>query len=259
MLDSAAYNSIYNSVFFRNEFANIQKKTLQPGNNDSWTATYIFGQNTYLELFNNGRDENDGLSGIAFCVETSGGVDSLYNKLKKKGISSFEKGLRTQKTETGESPWFYFLASAQRDSNSLLSTWLMEYDFKFMKKKFPDLKPETINITRKLYNSDVYRKDLLLKDIIEIELALNQHDRDKFYNELKIYGYQIEQQGELLTAKGPAINIIMHPKSAANEAGICRIKFSLTDKSYKPKTMIVSPKLKLTLNNDKTADWYFKI
>lgn len=257
-IDSTTYSYVGISEFLQKEFALIQTKTIQADSNESWTGTYIFGKNTYIEFFNSGKEENQGLFGIGFGVEVIGGIDSLYQSITDSGKEHIEKGVRHLRTETGEIPWFYFLNSIKEDSGSLLSTWVMEYDVEYMKYKYPDIDPEKISITRELYNHKSYENNLLLKDIIEIELALKEFDHNKLKEELKLYEHQIEQEGEMIIVNGPDIKIILRAK-LENKSGICRIKFSLTDKKYEQQTVLFGNKSKLILNTDRTAEWHFSI
>jgi hypothetical protein len=127
-----------------------------------------------------------------------------------------------------------------------------------MKYKFPDIDPEKINITRELYNRKKYREDLLLKDIIEVELALDIFDYNKLDEDLRNYGFRMERMGNKIIAYGPDINIIILDKTK-EKAGICRIKLSLNDHQYIEQTIDFGEKSKLILNPDKTAEWFFDI
>jgi hypothetical protein len=256
-VDDTTFFTINNSDFLRDIFASIRTPTTQSDNSKSWLATYISGQNTYIELFNKSNEKNQGFSGVAFGIETVGGVDSLYRSIPDSDSSNFVKIVMPRNFETGQSPWFYYLTSTLEDSSSSLHTFVMEYDFEYMKYIFPDNDPEEINITRKLYNNS-YRDDLLLKDIIELELALNKFDTNKLLKDFKIYGYQIKHKGKLTIGTGPDIKIIIRTKSEL-KSGICRIKFSLTDKQYEPQTILFGHKSKLILNRDRTAEWHFDI
>lgn len=261
-LDSTTYSSICNSDFLKDNFANCVTKTGTTDSNQSWTVTYLWGENTYIELFVTGEAENKGFSGIGFGVEIENGIDSLYNHFASLGIKNVNKGLQYRQIEDRKTPWFYSLIFSIEDSTAIsmlnIWAWVMEYDYEYMKYKYPDKNPDSLKITRKYYNQKEYRSDLLFKDIVEIELALNEFDHTRLVEHLKNYGYQIEQKGELIIGNGPDIRIILRAKSE-NEAGICRIKLSLTDKQYEQQTVLFGNKSKLILNADRTAEWYFNI
>ena len=257
-VDSSTYSDIFNSDYIAKKFANITTKTIKADSNESWTGTYIFGQNTYIEIFNSGNEINLGHSGIAFGTEICGGVDSLYKSSTDSQRKYLMKELRHLRTEAGEIPWFYHLYSTKEDSHSILSSWVMEYLPEYVKYKLPEIESESIDITRQLYNHKSYNKDLLFKDIIEVELALNEFDRKKLYEELTLYGYNVEQVDDKLIGKGPNIIIIILDESS-EKSGICRIKFMLNNNKYSEQTIDFGNKAKLILNPDKTAEWHFRI
>ena len=77
-------------------------------------------------------------------------------------------------------------------------------------------------------------------------------------DEFDKYGYQTEQKEGTTIATGPDIRLILRPKSK-NQAGVCRIKFSLNDKPYERQEEVFSDNSRLVLNAGKTAEWYFSI
>jgi len=259
-LDSATYSSVGNSDFLKDIFSSCITKTVAADSGQSWTGTYVWGENTYIEFFNIGEYENKGYSGIGFGVEVENGIEHLYKQFTDSGITNVWKDVRYRQVDDQEVPWFEMFGFLSEDTAArfITNTWAMEYKNEYMISKYPDRDPESLEITRKCYNQKEYRSDLLLKDIVEVELAVDDPDYSKLLDEFKNYGYQIEQNGASTVANGPDIRVILRAKSE-KQAGICRIKFSLTDKRYEQQTEIFSNKSKLILNSDKTADWYFDI
>lgn len=259
-LDSTTYASIVESEFLKDRFAYVETRTTYADNGASWTGTYIWGENTYLEFFDIGDVENKGWSGIGYCVEMENGIDSLHNRLSDEGVTNLARGLRTRKVEKREIPWFYWFGFSNEDSTAtiLLNTWLMEYHREYIEYKYQDIDPDSISITRRLYNKKYYRDDLLLDDVIEIELAVDEFDFKNLLGELRNYGYRMELKGESVTAVGPEIKIIVRPRSEDN-SGLCRIRFALTDKRYEPQTVQFGSKSRLILHEDRTAEWFFSI
>lgn len=169
-----------------------------------------------------------------------------------------EKKSRIRKVDNHEIPWFKYLYITQEDTNTIINTWVMEYDFEYLKFKFPDKDPDSLTISRKCYNSGVYRNDLLLKDIVEIEVALNEVDSKRLTNELELYGYEIIDENDKTIAVGPEIKIVIIPKSK-DKLGISKIVFSITKELDKQKILQFGEKSILILNKDKTATWNFNI
>lgn len=258
-------SAIKNSAFLQDNFGNTKIITVGADGDESWTGIYIFGENTYLELFpsnasifDNETGENIGISGIGFGVETIGDIDTLFNIFGKTGIPNPKSGTRHRNTENGEISWYYWLDSDENDSLSILDTWTMEYVRSFMTYKFDSLDSDKINISRKLYNKKDYNKNLLIKDIIEIELSLIAFDKTNLLNKLEAFDYKIMKKNKAIFAIGPQIKFIIRNKTN-NTSGISRIRFTLNKQNETRNSIILSNKSEIKFNKNKTADWYFFI
>ena len=258
-LDSTTYNSVYKSEFLK-EFANFITRTVKADSSESWTGSFMFGEKTYLEIFSATENKEIGLCGIGFGIETENGVDALYERCQSLGVENTAKTIRHRDIEGKKIPWFNYFSINDFDSNRvyILNTWVMEYKYEYLKTKFPDINSDSLELTRKFYLQEDYKSDLLLKNIVEIELALDEPDINKITNELNLFGFQTEKEESVLILTGPEIKLIIRPKSE-NKSGVCRIKFSLTDKPYEQQTVQFGKKSKLILNSDKTAEWFISI
>jgi len=56
IIDSATYKDIVESEFIKNEFATLEERTTVSNNNESWTGAYIYGESTYIEIFNSSKN-----------------------------------------------------------------------------------------------------------------------------------------------------------------------------------------------------------
>ncbi len=258
-LDSTAYVAVGNSDFLKSTFGNCMVKTVAADSGrSSWTGTYLLGENTYVEFFKIVKPKNVGFSSIGFSVEVEGGIDVLSDRFTSLGMTNFTRFMRSYEVNGVDMPASDILAFIPEDTvtETLLSTWITEDQKEFILAMYSDMNPDSVDITRKCKNQKGYRPDLLLQDITEVELALMDSDFDKLIRELRSYGYQIEQNEEITRANGPEIQVVLRHRSE-NQAGICRIRFSLTDKPYEEHTEIFSDKSRLVLNSDRTADWFF--
>src|SRR6187397_288335 len=51
VIDSAALNAIRNSDFIKNQFAVFYSRTVQAENGRAWTGAYLYGIDSYFEIF----------------------------------------------------------------------------------------------------------------------------------------------------------------------------------------------------------------
>ena len=257
-VDQTTFTSIIKSEFIKDTFSAIKISSPQSGSSDSWSRAYIYGQNTYIELFSRDNLKSEDFSGVGFGVDAAGDLDTLLYSIPDSLSDDFTKQTMYKNTDKGKQPWFYFITSTTAYTDYKLRIFVMEYDYDFIKSRFLDIDPEAINITRKLYNHQQYRDDLLLKDIIEFDLALNDFDTRKLVEELHIFNYKVVQKENTITGTGPDIRVNIKRKTE-HASGICRIKFSLTNRDYESQTIQFSDRSKLILKDNRTAEWYFTI
>lgn len=260
-IDSIAYAAVGSSDFMTSTFGYCKEKSVAAdGGQSSWTGTYVIGENTAVEFFKIVKPRNVGFSAMGFSVEAKGGVEALSDHLTDMGMTNFMRQMRRYEVNGVDMPANDFLAFIPEDTvtETLLSTFVMEDQKEFILSMYSEMNPDSVDITRKCKNRKAYRPDLLLQDITEVELALIDYDYHKLTRELTSYGYQIEQTEEVIRAYGPDIQVILRPKSES-QVGICRIRFSLTDKPYEEHEEVFSDKSKLVLNSDRSADWFFSI
>ena len=260
-IDSIAYAAVGSSDFMTSTFSYCKEKGVAAdGGKSSWTGTYVVGENTAVEFFKIVKPRNVGFSAMAFSVEVKGGIETLSDYFTNLGMTNFMRNMRRYEVNGVDMPATEILAFIPEDTvtETLLSTFVMEDQKEFIMSMYSEVNSDSVNITRKCKNQKPYRPDLLLQDITEVELALIDYDYHKLTRELKSYGYQIEQTEEVTRAYGPDIQVILKPRSE-NQAGICRIRFSLTNKPYDEHEEVFSDKSRLVLNPDRTADWFFFI
>jgi hypothetical protein len=145
-----------------------------------------------------------------------------------------------------------------------IMTWVMEYHEDFLKKWHPDLAPSSPGIMRKdileRYAANIAKPDLpkdkILKDVIEVNLRLNQQDQEVLKGELNVLDFTFSQEGNKKICTGPDVKIIIDTieKGVGKITGI---KMSCHPNEYKGKAFTFGKKSRLVLDADNTATWIF--
>ena len=257
LLDKQTYDDIAKSEFMRDYFASCELRTTNTTDGGSWTATYIYGEQTCIEFFSVEKDSDvkPGTSGIGLGVEEIGGIEVVFKRLSQQIEGKVQKGLITRKIVGKEIPWFYSVGIDYQDSTSTFSPWVMEYHQDYLKTVHPDLGPEEDGITRKQYLMRRIQPDRYLKDIYEVTIALNETDADRFEKQLAAFGYEIEERGARKVCVGPGITFTIIPETDS-AYGVTEIKMSLLRSNEGQNTYKFGAKSTLRLN-DKTATWTF--
>lgn len=210
VLDDATYNALAGSSFLRDSFAGSSFAVTAADGGDSWSGLYLFGEHTYVEFFSakgarKGREVGD--SAVGFAVEEPGGTHVLAEALRQSSGAHVQEGVRTKVLRGEEVPWFKVATVVQPNSHPAFTDWVMEYDPGFMKHRYSDRKPEEDGITRRQYLERSFRKDRLLGDVNEVDVALAPERADLFVRELRIFGYGVVSEGQETLLQGPDIRI----------------------------------------------------
>ncbi len=102
--------------------------------NGSWTATYLNGKRSHLELFAPNKVLREGFSGIAFNTRKMGQIDEIEARLEKLLPGKIKRELRILKTDTGMLPWFDYVIIEDSEALGLYS-FLMEFHKDYLKSK----------------------------------------------------------------------------------------------------------------------------
>jgi hypothetical protein len=255
--DSTTFKAIASSDFLKNKFGNFKIGTTVADNNESWTGAYLLGKNTYIELFDTKGNKNSGQFGIGFGVEVQGELNSIYTHIRDCGCDIVKKETRYRKIGDEEIMWFESLYFDYEDPDTIMSNWVMEYKFSYMRQKYADIPDARINISRKLYNRDSYKDSLIFEDIVKIEVALEEKEAKRLAEELRYFGFEINRQDNTVYCKGPEVEIVVIPRSD-QKLGICEITMILNRKLEKPICIQFGKNSELSINSDGTAIWSFR-
>ncbi len=266
ILDSSAYRDVVESDFIKDEFAHFEERTTIVNNKESYSGAYIYGDNTYFEFFDASKSQGfipQGLtSGMAFGVEKKDELKIIQKKLKDYKNAYY--ALRTREFEGAQIPWFSTTGVFYEETAPDIMTFVMEYHEDFLKKWHPGLAPSSAGITRKdiltRYAAKIAApkqpRAKWLKDVIEINLSLNQKDFELLSGELSVFGYESFTKDDKKICTGPDIKFIID--IIDNGAGqITGIKMSCHSHPYKEKTLKFGKESQLTLHPDNTATWLF--
>jgi hypothetical protein len=252
VLDAATVHDVAANAFLKDSFASMSQKANVSNDGKHWTGTYVYGERTYLELYEAGAAQGEpGSSGVALGVEHVGDVARLVVPLADAGAEATVV-LRTVQGPSGaQVPWFYQLRAFYRsDPPSNTSRWVMEYQKDFLK----TVEPGKDGITRAQLAARFQQKTRLVKDIVGATVALSEREMERFVKELEVYGWTVRTDGAKRTATGPGATLTLIP-STPTVKGLREVRFQLVKKDVPPQTLHFGPTSVLTVAPDGTAVW----
>jgi hypothetical protein len=230
VLDRATADAIEHSTYLR-DFANFEVRTTT-GSQGSWTGRYVYGRETYVELFGIGDlpapDGEFGSGGMGVSVERTGQLPTVIERLKQQGIDKPLTG--TQIRDFGDGtpplPWFdYVFTTGEYDK---FGAWGMEYKPEyFTDPRTGKTEPAEFpgDISRERYLPDTY-KDHLMRDVTRVRFAVTARDLANTTPLLKAGGFTVRTipGGVVATCGGTTLQFDSVP---VGEVGLRTIEFSL--------------------------------
>ncbi|MBK9931654.1 MAG: hypothetical protein IPP04_17520 [Saprospiraceae bacterium] len=241
--------AIQNNDFFTRNFSSIETRTTKANNGDSWTGTYLYGKDNYLELFDSLEFQSSvGISGIAFSVDKIGELLSIKTHLENTYLTEFFQ--RERNFENEKVPWFEGLSVVDTifDMNSLVGFWIMEYKkeyFIYNKFNFEDSL-----LTKESYLSkfSAGNTDKILNRFTGIVMQLSQYETDYFNILLNKLGYK--KSGKTKYTSADNFVFTLNKRTKNSKSSILAIEFE-TNKKIRKRTITISDNVLVTLSKKK--------
>jgi hypothetical protein len=252
VLDAATVRDVAANAFLKDSFASVSQKANVSNDGKRWNGTYLYGEHTYLELYEAGPAQGEpGSSGVALGVEHVGDVARLVQPLADAGGEATVVLRTVQGPGNAQVPWFYQLRSVYRgDPPSNTTRWVMEYQKDFLR----TVEPGKDGITRAQLAARFQEKGRLVKDISAATVALAEREMERFVKELQVYGWAVRTEGQKRIALGPGVTLSLVPATPGLK-GLTEVRFQLLRKGIPPQTVHLGPTSVLSVSADGTAVW----
>ncbi|MDX6363856.1 MAG: hypothetical protein QOC85_2866, partial [Streptomyces sp.] len=230
VLDRETADAIEHSGYLR-EFANFQVRTTTGSGGTTWTGRYLYGRETYLELFGvgdlPGQDAAFGSTGMGLSVEHAGDLDTVIQRLRDQGVANPVDFQQTRDFGDGVPvPWFdAVLTTEQYDS---FGAWGMEYRPEYFADPRGKTEPAGYpgDVGRERYLSDDYSSHLM-RDVRSIRLAVTARDLAATVPLLRSGGFVVlpVAGGGVVAQRGGTT--IRFDAVASDQVGLRQIELSL--------------------------------
>jgi hypothetical protein len=253
--DSGTYAAINASPFLRDTLGRLAQYTIAAGGGATWTGSYLFGKNTYVELFAPGGVAGPaGIGMISYGVEERGSLSRIRSRLEAATKQPTDSMLRNRAREKEEVPWFYAVSVKDVLTKSALPTWVMEYHPQHNKLWDPSIPKERDGILRWQALASEYDPKRPLRDVVGVTVAVNDTDRRRLLAEAPAVGYRVEDGSRLI---GPSVVIRLEPATGSRR-GVTAIEFALVPGAVAPGTRAIGARSEITVTKSSTAVWHFQ-
>ena len=217
--DRDSFDAAASDPFLSTLFAPFERRTTRR-TDKTYTGLYYYGAHTYFELLEPGKGFSQAGSGIAFGVEEPGAIAQLG---KPEPI--------TRALDGQQLPWFQVAGDGDDFAGSGLTTWIMEYDPRFLARFYPQLPPKQPGIARaqilERYVARLGQPRALFEDITRLEIALTPADAAAFARHCERLGYAVQRDDHSFACTGPDLVLHVTPATAPARLGIAKVTFRL--------------------------------
>ncbi len=229
VVDRETADAVEDSAFLR-DFANFEVRTTT-GGDSTWTGRYLYGRETYVELFGvgdlPGQSSAFGSTGMGVSTERDGDLATVTQRLVDGGVAEPFEFVQTRDFGDGVPvPWFdAVLTTVEYDT---FAAWGMEWRPEYFADPRGNTEPPSRpgDVGRERYLSDAYR-DHLMRDITAIRIAVTQRDLDSTLPLLRAGGYRIHPApggGVVARSGGTTLRFDVVP---VGEVGLRQLDLSL--------------------------------
>lgn len=227
-VDSLTFDTVAGSAWFRDTFASVRQATI-PSVGARWSGVYLFGRETYLELYRAGPGTPPaGTMALAFGVDRAGELDRVADRLRQAGRPGVAV-MRRRPAGADTLDWFRQLSPAAADSAAigpLVRWWVMEYAEDYLARR-PNGDPALAGrVDRAAYNRPVYRPDLMLDDVVGVVLRLPEPQRGALAGHLMMLGLDPEGADGALQFRAGRVVIVLDA-GGAGSPGLARVTLGL--------------------------------
>jgi hypothetical protein len=255
-LDHETYSAIQSNEFLRREFAVTEERTTVRKDR-SYTGLYFYGTNTYFEFFDADKEKRRrvGDSAIAFGVEEPGASGKLEAELGSHSVTI------TRQLGNMDIPWFLQTMPKGFSLESAVSTWVMEYDPRFLLQWHGD-EGGGSGITRKeileRYKAVLKRgsAQTCLSDVIGITLGVDKQVSGQMTELCKAFGYDLRAKGDMTILLGPEFELRLVPDTDSAR-GVRQALLRVNRTPIGHTQVQCGSKSLLKIRPDGTATWAF--
>ena len=227
VVDRETADAVEHSAYIR-EFANFEVRTTTGADGATWTGRYLYGRETYFELFGVGDLPGSpfGTAGLAVSTEHDGDLATVTGRLPAEGVADPIEFLQTRDFGDGVPvPWFDAIFTTEEYDT--FGAWAMEWRPEYFADPRGNTGPASYpgDVSNERYLTDGYR-DHLMKDVTVIHIAVTSRDLNSTVPLLRAGGFVVRTvpSGVVALRGGTTIRLDAVP---LGQVGLRQVEFSL--------------------------------
>jgi hypothetical protein len=250
ILRNEDFAAIRRSDFVKNKLAAFESRTTS-GSNETWTGTYFYGLDNYMEFFDTAGMRNlpVGTLGIGFSVDRMKDLDLLKNALSKEyKIDTFTQ---SRYYDSIKITWFHslFINDSIFDAQSSFGVWVMAYDPAYFDYNKIAYRNDWLNTYAYLQKFEEKRKEKLIKNFTGAKLSLTKYEKQYFAKYLIAIGF-VQSPGFIFISPDGHFTFTLTDRTPADNITLSSLLFD-TDFLGESKVILISKNVSLILEAHK--------
>lgn len=262
-VDTETYEAIRTSPFVREAFAPSEERSTVR-TDMSYTGLYLYGVNTYLELFRpeGFKGVTVGDSGLAFGTDSEPAFWRVTRNLSSIGAVTLSTVTRAFQEE--QVPWFFSATPAQPPVKGLM-TWLMGYHPDFLSRWNPPAASgdSPSGVTTRGAMLERYARvigqsqnDRRFVDVTGLTVAIDTASQPALVKYLETTGFSVKRDASSIEARTDGFVLKLETASEGRR-GITRIDMTTRGATSKSEQHRFGASSVLTIQPDGTGSWMF--
>jgi hypothetical protein len=225
VVDRETADAVEHSAYIR-EFANFEVRTTT-GSGVTWTGRYLYGRETYFELFGVGDlpGAEFGTVGMGVSTEREGDFATVIERLRGQGIAPIEFQQARDFGDGEPVPWYDAIITT--DQFDRFGIWGMQWRQEYFADPRGNTDPPSFpgDIGRERYLTDGYAEHLM-RDVTGIRIAVTEADLTNALPLLRTGGFVVQTfpGGAVALRGGTTIRFDAVPRA---QVGLKQVEFAL--------------------------------
>jgi hypothetical protein len=222
---------------------------------DSWSGFYVYGRETFIEIFAPSPDYPEGKTGLGLQVERIGALDEMVKTLAaaKYALQADERSMKLP--DGSLIPWFRFATPATWPDAMPVDVWVAENHPSFMAHRLAPRAVEPNDISRRTYLSNKFATSQLLENVTGVTIRETEADRDRIAAAMTAFGWRLRREGETVIAESGDTTITI--AASREPPALMELRMVLTRETA-PRDVRLGHST-LTLGPGRAARWTFDV
>jgi hypothetical protein len=236
-----------------------ERSTVRDGGKTRYSGAYLYGARTYLEFTDEATEAGPRHLAFGMWLDRQADLPPLLSRLAAVPGAKPELASTTRQLPAREIPWFSYLYPWRDETKPpaglAAAVWVMSIDPKYLKARYPDLRPDDDGTTREKQYARLHDATRPFDDVDEVRLSVGAAEADwlaREFRALRVPERRLADDDRAFVASDTTFVVHRLKDPAAR-----KVSFRLRLSRALPAQDLTLGDSRLTVKADRTALWEF--